>query len=130
MALMTDKYIKKKLEDRLKEVSEYGMTIYYLLEDERTSINDLESIFFSNDDEKASFIYSKIIRRMKPQDIVESFKKYSEGRIIEDESNDKKNLNIEYTKKLLDLTIAKSHDVIDKTYINTYNYLITNITNK
>ena len=130
MALMTDKYIKKKLEDRLKEVSEYGMTIYYLLEDERTSINDLESIFFSNDDEKASFIYSKIIRRMKPQDIVESFKKYSEGRIIEDESSDKKNLNIEYTKKLLDLTIAKSHDVIDKTYINTYNYLITNITNK
>ena len=130
MALMTDKYIKKKLEDRLKEVSEYGMTIYYLLEDERTSINDLERIFFSNDDEKASFIYSKIIRRMKPQDIVESFKKYSEGRIIEDESNDKKNLNIEYTKKLLDLTIAKSHDVIDKTYINTYNYLITNITNK
>ena len=130
MALMTDKYIKKKLEDRLKEVSEYGMTIYYLLEDERTSINDLESIFFSNDDEKASFIYSKIIRRMKPQDIVESFKKYSEGRIIEDESNDKKNLNIEYTKKLLDLTITKSHDVIDKTYINTYNYLITNITNK
>ena len=130
MALMTNKYIKKKLEDRLKEVSEYGMTIYYLLEDERTSINDLESIFFSNDDEKASFIYSKIIRRMKPQDIVESFKKYSEGRIIEDESNDKKNLNIEYTKKLLDLTITKSHDVIDKTYINTYNYLITNITNK
>ena len=56
MALLTDKTTKKKLENRLTEFTEYGMTIYYLLEEERTNIKDLESIFFSQDDEKSSFI--------------------------------------------------------------------------
>ena len=57
MALIADKVTSKKLENRLDEFSKFGMTLYYLFEEGRININDLENIFFSHDDEKSSFIY-------------------------------------------------------------------------
>lgn len=130
MALLTDKTTKKKLENRLTEFTEYGMTIYYLLEEERTNIKDLESIFFSQDDEKSSFIYGKIMKHIKPSDLKKSYDKYSgdyRKNDNEDESLYKKELNIIYTKKIIDLILEKTNDLIDKTYINTYKYLLANI---
>lgn len=122
MALLTDKYTTKTLENRLNEFSEYGMTLYYLLEDGRTSIDDLSNLFFSKDDEKTIFTYSKIMKKMKPIDLEDSFNKYKEDY----PNNSKKDLNIIFTKKLLDLVLEQKESIIDKTYINTYNYLLTN----
>ena len=126
MALMTNKTTSKKLENRLVEVSEYAMTLYYLLEEGRTSLKDLESIFFSKDDEKSSFMYGKVLKHMSPSDLKKSYEKYSQS----DTALDTKGLNLLYTKKIIDLVIDKSTDQIDKTYINTYNYLLTNLSNK
>ncbi len=121
MALLTDKATSDKLKNRLDEFSEYGMTLYYLYENNRTSISDLKDIFFSKDDEKSSFIYGKIIRQIKTSDLKKSFESYS----IENSIEDKKELNLLYTRKIIDLVLSQSKN-IDKTYINTYNYLLTN----
>lgn len=127
MPLLTDKKTSKMLENRLNEFTEYGMTLYYLLEDGRVNIKDLENFFFSQDDEKSSVVYSKIIKKTKPNDLNKSFEKYSN---IYPELNDldekshKKDLNMIYTKKLIDLVISKSQDKIDKTYVNTYEHLL------
>lgn len=132
MALLTDKKTSKKLETRLSEFTEYGMALYYLLEEERTNIRDLESIFFSKDDEKSSFIYGKIMKKIKPNDLTKSFERYSlfYPKDDKDDKTYKKYLNIKYTKKVIDIVISKSEDNIDKTYINTYDYLLTNINKK
>lgn len=130
MALITDKMTSKKLETRLFEFKEYGMTLYYLLEEGRTNVKDLESIFFSKDDEKSSFIYGKIMKHIKPSDLTDSYEKYSvdypNSEKI-DEKEYKKNLNIIYTQKIIDLLINEPNEKIDKTYINTYKHLLTNI---
>ena len=113
MALITDKMTSKKLETRLLEFKEYGMTLYYLLEEGRTN-----------------FIYGKIMKHMKPSDLKKSYEKYSinypnSDKI--DEKEYKKNLNVIYTQKIIDLLINETNDKIDKTYINTYKHLLTNI---
>ena len=129
MALLVDKKTSQKLESRLSEFSEYGMTLYYLLEEGRTNIKDLENILFSKDDEKSSFIYGKVMKHMKPSDLKKSFERYSinypQSNI--DETDYKKDLNIIYTKKIIDTVIEESKENIDKTYVNTYAYLLTNI---
>jgi hypothetical protein len=76
MALMADKQTSKMLENRFNEFTEYGMTLYYLLEEGRLNIKDLESILFSKDDEKSSFIYGKILKHTKPNDFKDSYNKY------------------------------------------------------
>lgn len=122
MALLTDKYTTETLENRLNEFSEYGMTLYYLFEDGRTNIEDLANLFFSKDDEKTVFIYGKIMKRMRPNDLEESYNKYKDNY----PNNSKKDLNIIFTKKLIDLVLENDQNRIDKTYINTYNYLLAN----
>lgn len=122
MALLTDKYTTETLENRLNEFSEYGMTLYYLFEEGRTNIDDLSNLFFSKDNEKTIFTYGKIMKRMKPIDLEDSFNKYKDSY----PNNTKKDLNKIFTKKLIDLVLEQNNNMIDKTYINTYNYLLAN----
>ena len=122
MALLTDKYTTETLENRLNEFSEFGMTLYYLFEEGRTNIDDLSNLFFSKDDEKTIFTYGKIMKRMKPNDLEASFNKYKDNY----PNNTKKDLNIIFTKKIIDLVLQEQESRIDKTYINTYNYLLAN----
>lgn len=130
MALLVDKTTSKKLENRLSEFTGFGMALYYLFEKKRTNIKDLESIFFSEDDEKSSFIYKKIMKNLKPSDLKESYEKYSlinPKKDGEDDSVYKKCLNILYTKKIINQIVCQTNDKIDKTYLNTYEYLLTNL---
>ena len=122
MALLTDKYTTETLENRLNEFSEYGMTLYYLFESGRTNIDDLSNLFFSKDNEKTTFIYGKIMRHMKPNDLQDSYNKYKDVY----PNNTKKDLNRMFTKKIIDLVLEQQENKIDKTYINTYNYLLAN----
>ncbi len=129
MALMADKKTSKMLENRFNEFTEYGMTLYYLLEEGRLNIKDLESIFFSTDDEKSTFIYGKILKHTKPNDFKESYNRYSseyEKNEKDDEVTIKKNLNLLYTKKIIDVIVSQEKNKIDKTYLNTYKYLLSN----
>ena len=122
MALLTDKYTTKTLENRLNEFSEYGMTLYYLFENGRTNITDLKDLFFSNDEEKTIYTYGKIIRKIKLNDLEDSYNKYS---TLYQNCN-KKDLNLIFTKKIIDLVLENQKGLIDKTYVNTYNYLLAN----
>lgn len=131
MALLADKKTTKELENRLSEFVEYGMALYYLAKEGRINNKDLENMFFSNDNEKSSFLYKKIMKKMKPSDLNKAYESYKkEDSNIKDEINYKKELNISYTEKLIKEIENENNDLIDKTYINTYYYLITNIKNK
>lgn len=129
MALIADKVTSRKLENRLSEFSKFGMTLYYLLEEGRVNINDLENIFFSTDDEKSCFVYGKLIRRVKPNDMELSFDRYSiehpNTNYLEKDKY-QNSLNVLYTQKIINTILADTKDNIDKLYVNTYNYLLAN----
>jgi len=129
MGIILDRDTSKKLEIRLDEYSKYGASLYYLYEEKRVRINDLEKLFFSKDDDKSCFIYNNIIRHLTTNDLKDSYNRYSN--IYPNSSNYSKEtyndeLNKVFTKKILDEISASNGNHIDKRYINTYNYLLSN----
>lgn len=127
MNLMADRFTKDRLENRLKEFTKFGMTLYFLAEEDRISISELENIFFSSDEEKSTFHYCKLIKNIKPEDIMASFNRYKDEHpnssnltLIKYEEK----LNKIYISKLIDLLNKENNSRIDKTYVNTYNYLL------
>ena len=128
MALIADKKTSKNLENRIDEFSKFGMTFYYLFEEGRISMLELENLFFSKDNVKSSFAYMNILRRIKQSDIDSSLSKYKSicpNEKLLDETVYEANLNILYIKKLINTVISTSKDRLDKVYINTYNYLLS-----
>lgn len=129
MALITDKNTREMLNDRLKEFSNFGMVLYYLLEEEKIDLKIISDVFFSKDEDKAVIMYLKLMKMIKPKDIDKAFIKYSEiTPNIEDFDIDtyKEYLNVLYTSKIIDKIACNNNFNVDKTYINTYNYLIEN----
>ena len=114
MSLIANKETKTKIENRLNEYSKVGITLYYLYEQNRVNINDLKNVFFSEDDEKSCFIYGNIIKHVKTKDIKEMKEKYN---IINSNADE---LNVFYTKKIIEKIINESKDKIDKSIINLY----------
>ena len=128
MALIADKKTSKNLENRIDEFSKFGMTFYYLFEEGRISMLELENLFFSKDNVKSSFAYMNILRRIKQSDIDSSLSKYKSicpNEKLLDETVYEANLNILYIKKLINTVLSTSKDRLDKVYINTYNYLLS-----
>lgn len=128
MALIADKKTSKNLENRIDEFSKFGMTFYYLFEEGRISMLELENLFFSKDNDKSSFAYMNILRRIKQSDIDSSLSKYKSicpNEKLLDETVYEANLNILYIKKLINTVLSASKDRLDKVYINTYNYLLS-----
>lgn len=120
MILILDKRKSKKLLNRLDEFTEYGMTLYYLLEEGRTDIDDLKTLFFSTDDEKMTFTYSMILKKIKLEDVKNSSSKYH----LYNPDLDTRKLNVIYTKKLIEEILSSSTGLIDVNYVDTYNYLL------
>lgn len=115
-----------KLNERLDEFSKFGMTFHYLLEQGKIAINEVEEIFFSKDDEKSTFRYMNIMKRVEPSDVMDAFLKYQDnypkGELSEAEHAN--HLNMIFTSKIINEIVGKSETCIDKDYVNTYNYLI------
>lgn len=129
MALITDKETTKKLNDRLNEFSTFGMTIYYLLENERLELKTISDIFFAKDEDMAVLMYLQLMKKIKPNDINLAYEKYqilnpNTENMIEDKYQEY--LNVLYTSKIINKIAATNNFNIDKTYVNTYNYLIEN----
>lgn len=129
MALITDKETTKKLNDRLNEFSTFGMIIYYLLENERLELKTISDIFFSKDEDKAVVMYLKLMKSVKPDDMNLAYEKYKNlnpNTTNMKEDKYKEYLNILYTSKIISKISAANNLNVDKTYVNTYNYLIEN----
>ena len=124
--LITDKKTTMKLNERLTEFSKFGMTFHYLLEENRLSINEVEDIFFSKDDEKSAFRYMSMMRRIMPSDVESAFLRYQDDYPRGDMSDIEhmNRLNFIFTSKIINEIAGKCDTNVDKTYINTYNYLL------
>ena len=77
MALITDKKITKKLNDRLNEFSNFGMTLYFLLEEDKIKLKTISEVFFDRDEDKAVLMYLNLIKSIKKEDIDNAYIKYS-----------------------------------------------------
>ena len=124
--LITDKSTTNRLNERLGEFSKFGMTFHYLLEQGRIAVNEVEEIFFSKDDEKSTFRYMNMMRRIMPEDVDNAFSRYQDdypkGELsLEEHAN---RLNLIFTGKIINEIAGKCDTCVDKTYINTYNYLL------
>ena len=126
--LITDKKTTMKLNERLTEFSKFGMTFHYLLEEGRLAINEIEDIFFSKDDEKSTFRYMNMMRHIKPEDVENAFLRYQDNYPKGDMSDMEhaSKLNFIFTGKIINEIAGKCDNSVDKTYINTYNYLLDN----
>jgi len=124
--LITDKKTTLKLNERLTEFSKFGMTFYYLLEEGKIDIKEIEDIFFSKDDEKSTFRYINVMKKVDPIDVSNAFDKYQYEYLQGDMTTlDYQNkLNLLFTGKIINEIAGKCDACVDKTYINTYNYLL------
>ncbi|MBQ7136719.1 MAG: hypothetical protein IJO43_01925 [Bacilli bacterium] len=124
--LITDPKTTMKLSDRLSEFSKFGMTFYYLLEEGKVAINEIEDIFFSKDDEKSTFRYINMMRRIMPEDVEAAFSRYQDDypRGDNSELDHANRLNMLFTGKIINEIAGKKDSSVDRTYINTYNYLL------
>lgn len=67
MALST-----KDIYNLLKELNEYGATIYYMLEHKKLKLDDVTNVLFKDSIEKVNLVFPKFIERITPEDIEES----------------------------------------------------------
>ena len=104
------------------------MTFHYLLEENRLSINEVEDIFFSKDDEKSAFRYMNMMKHIMPTDVENAFLRYQDDYPKGDMSDMEhmNRLNFIFTSKIINEIAGKCDTCVDKTYINTYNYLLDN----
>lgn len=129
MALITDKKVTKKLNDRLNEFSNFGMTLYFLLEEDKIKLKTISEVFFDEDEDKAVLMYLKLMKSIKKEDIENAYLKYSKmnpNTTNISEEKYKSYLNILYTSKIINKVALENNFCIDKTYVNTYNYLLEN----
>ena len=129
MALITDKKITKKLNDRLNEFSNFGMTLYFLLEEDKIKLKTITEVFFDEDEDKAVLMYLNLIKNIKKEDIDNAYIKYSKANPNTTNVNEEKYkayLNTLYTSKIINRIALENNICIDKTYVNTYNYLLEN----
>lgn len=128
MALITDELTRKKLNNRLIEFKNFGMSLYYLLEEEKLDLKTISEMFFSDDEDKAVLMYLKLMKKIKPELEEEAYLKYSNININNtnmDNDKYKAYLNTLYTSKVIKVLSKDDNLCIDKDYINTYNYLIS-----
>ncbi len=128
MALLTDEQRKKDLSERLEEFSQFGMIFNYMLDIEKVDIDDLEKMFFSSDRDKASLMYTKILKGMKGEYFEKAYTIYSHE-YPNDMNYDDVTYNLYLNKSCINNIISriaenKKSGVMDKTYLNTYTYLL------
>ena len=128
MALLTDEQKRKDLSERLEEFSQFGMIFNYMLDIEKVSIDDLEKMFFSSDRDKASIMYTKLLKSMNSEYFDKAYTIYSEE--YPNENNYRSDIYCSYLNKccinniISRIVDSKKNSGMDKTYVNTYAYLL------
>ena len=127
MALLTDKKTEKDLSERLSEFVQFGTVLNYMLDNEKVELSDLEKMFFDSDRDKATLVYSSLLRGIKPEYFEESYRIYS-GIFPNDDGYDSSEYARYLNKKCISSIITKmtERDRLDRTYINTYDFLLEN----
>ena len=127
MALLTDKETKQDLSERLEEFGQFGMVFNYMLDENDIDLLDLERIFFDSDRDKVMLVYTKLLSKMKPEYLNVSFSRYS-TLFPNNDGLDDMQYNNYLNKCCLTEMISRmsSEDKLDKTYLNTYSFLLNN----
>jgi len=122
MALST-----KDIYNLVKEINEYGSTIYYMLENNRLSVEDVTNIIFKDSIEKVNLLFPKFIEKITPEDIKEAdeklkleFTKLScVDRIINKDQN--KHQHLREIRDIVNLDKKLNKMIKEKTYHNAFN---------
>ena len=127
MALLTDKETEKDLKERLEEFTQFGMVLKYMLDIDCIELFDLEKIFFDASREKASLIYSKLLKEMKANYIEQAYTICSHEFPNQCDLEESKYLEYLNRSCINDIILRiKESSRVDKTYYNTYNFLLNN----
>ncbi len=127
MALLTDKNTEKDLSERLSEFIQFGMIFNYMLDIGKINISDLDKLFFSTDRDKSILIYSNILKKIEPSYIDKAYTIYSHEYPntynYENDTYDQY-INSCCINSLISKIASSDSIKIDKTYYNTYNFLL------
>lgn len=127
MALST-----KDIYNLLKEINEYGSTIYYMLEKKKISIDDITNVIFKDSIEKVNLLFPKFIEKITPEDIKEAQDKLKQeftklscvDRIIKKDQN--KHQHLREIRSIVNLDRKLNKMIKEKTYQNAFNLHYTN----
>lgn len=67
----------KDIYNLTKEINEYGATLYYLIENNKISVDDIENVLFKDSIEQVKLVFPNLISKISVKDIETSFDKYS-----------------------------------------------------
>ena len=116
----------------LKEINEYGSTIYYMLNHNKIDVDDITNVIFKDSIEKVNLLFPKFIEKITPEDIKEAhdslkheFTKLScVDRIIQKDGN--KHQHLREIRDIVNLDKKLNKMIKEKTYQNAFNLYYTN----
>lgn len=128
MALAT-----KDIYNLLKEINEYGPTIYYMLKNDKISVDDITNVIFKDSIEKVNLVFPRFIEKITPEDIRLSHEEFDSeftrlsciDRIIQKDNNKHQHLREIRDVVYLDKNLKKM--IKEKTYQEAFNLYYTNM---
>jgi len=122
MALST-----KDIYNLLKELNEYGATIYYLLEKKKIQLEDITNVLFKDSIEKVNLVFPKFIEQITVEDIDRGIDAYKNeftklscvDRIIEKDKE--KHQHLREIRDIVNLEKNSNKMIKDRTYNMAFN---------
>lgn len=114
-----------------KEINQYGATLYYLVENKKMDISEIENVIFKDSIEQVNLVFPTLISKITVEDIEETHKAYKDkftklsciDRIILKDDNRHQHLkeirNLVHLDRKLDLMIK------DRTFNQAFNLFYT-----
>lgn len=111
----------------LKEINEYGATIYYMLENEKMKLSDIEDILFKPSIDQIMLLFPKFIKKIKVSYIDKAKEEYKNSftkldcidRVIKKDND--KHIHLKEIRDIVILDKKQDELIKDSTYNEAFN---------
>jgi len=115
----------------LKEINEYGATIFYMLEQDKMKLSDLENILFKPSIDQVMLLFPMFIKKIKVSYIDQAKEKYKEeftkldciDRVIKKDND--KHIHLKEIRNIVILDEKQNELIKDSTYNKAFNLYYT-----
>ena len=122
MALST-----KDIYNLTKEINQYGATLYYLVEEDKLKLDEIESVLFKDSIEQVNLVFPNLISKISVEDIENSREKYKDeftklsciDRIILKDGN--RHQHLKEIRNLVNLERKLDYMIKDRTFNQSFN---------
>lgn len=137
-------FMKKDMEQVLQKYAGFGYTIYYLYQQGKVQIEEIQEVFRKLNPDIASLYLDKLLRKMDLKDMEKAFLEYQQeyskemclkdyfaidgGKITLKNDIYETALNYRYTEKMLGVLENQSKDPAEGKIVTSYQFLLRQMT--